>query len=126
MRLTKARLAALKHVEVQLTPTSVSALAASYAELGVARDVVVVVPTFTAAAAIVLASDLVATLPESVVAGTGLRVLSSPVPTEVQPIHLVWHQRTEHDPAQRAFRDLVIRALAPGSGRAPKGRSGAR
>jgi hypothetical protein len=40
-------------------------LAASYAALGVARDIAVVVPTFAAAAAVVAGTDLVGSLPVS-------------------------------------------------------------
>ena len=64
----RPQLAALRHVEVQVAPGRGSRpLAASYAALGVARDIAVVVPTFTAAAAIVAATDHVASLPASLV-----------------------------------------------------------
>jgi DNA-binding transcriptional LysR family regulator len=43
----------------------------------------------------------------------GLRAVASPIPLPATPIHLVWSERTHHDPAMRAFRDLIIRASAP-------------
>jgi DNA-binding transcriptional LysR family regulator len=116
-RITKARLAALRHVEVQVAPGRGSRpLAAGYAALGVARDIAVVVPTFTAAAAIVAGTDLVASLPDSLVEVLGprlaLRRLATPLAPIGTAINLLWHERTHQDPAQRAFRDVLVRAAA--------------
>src|SRR5262245_8153865 len=114
-RVTKAQLAALRHVEVQVAPGRGSRpLAASYAALGVERQIAVVVPTFTAAAAVVAGTDLVASLPASLVDVLGprlaLRRVATPLGPAGTPINLLWHERTHRDPAQRAFRDLVARA----------------
>ena len=111
-RVTKAQLAALRHVEVQVAPGRGNReLAASYAALGVARDIAVVVPTFTAAAAIVAATDLVASLPGSLVDVLAPRLALRRVATPLAPIdttlNLLWHERTHQDPALRAFRDLL-------------------
>jgi DNA-binding transcriptional LysR family regulator len=111
-RVTKKALAALRHVEVQVVPGRGSRpLAASYAALGVMREIAVVVPTFTAAAAVVSATDLVASLPATLVdvfgARFGLRVVATPLRPFTTTINLLWHERTEHDPALRAFRELV-------------------
>jgi DNA-binding transcriptional LysR family regulator len=111
-RVTKAELAALRHVEVQISPGRGNRdLAASYAALGVARDIAVVVPTFTAAAAIVAATDLVASLPGSLVDVLAPRFALRRVATPLAPIattlNLLWHDRTHQDPALRAFRDLL-------------------
>jgi DNA-binding transcriptional LysR family regulator len=114
-RVTKSQLAALRHVEVQVAPGRGSRpLAASYAALGVARDIAVVVPTFTAAAAVVAATDLVASLPASLVEvlgpRLGLRLVATPLPPIGTTINLLWHERTHRDPALRAFRELLTRA----------------
>jgi DNA-binding transcriptional LysR family regulator len=114
-KVSKAALAGLQHVEVEVAPGRGSRpLAASYAKLGMDRKIAVVVPTFTAAAAIVAATDHVASLPESVVAVLGprfkLRKLTTPVPPLAFSINLLWHDRTHDDTAQRAFRDLLWRA----------------
>ena len=110
--MTKAQLAALRHVEVQIAPGRGNRdLAASYAALGVVRDIAVVVPTFTAAAAIVAATDLVASLPGSLVDVLAPRFALRRVATPLAPIdttlNLLWHDRTHQDPALRAFRDLL-------------------
>jgi DNA-binding transcriptional LysR family regulator len=114
-RVTKAQLAGLRHVEVQVAPGRGSRpLAASYAALGVARDIAAVVPTFTAAAAVVAGTDLVASLPGSLMDVLGPRLALRRVATPLAPIrssiNLLWHERTERDPALRAFRELLARA----------------
>ncbi len=111
-RVTKQQLTALRHVEVQVAPGRGNRdLAASYAALGVARDIAVVVPTFTAAAAIVAATDLVASLPDSLVdllaPGFALRRLATPLAPIGTTLNLLWHDRTHQDPGLRAFRDLL-------------------
>jgi DNA-binding transcriptional LysR family regulator len=121
-RVSKAQLAALRHVEVTVAPGRGSRpLAASYAALGVARDIAVVVPTFTAAAAVVAGTDLVASLPASLVHVLGPRLALRRVATPLAPIgttiNLLWHERTQRDPALRAFRELIAHAVGPG--RAP-------
>jgi DNA-binding transcriptional LysR family regulator len=116
-KLTKAALAALRHVDVHVAPGRGSkALAAAYAALGVARDIAIVVPTFAAAAAVVAATDHVASLPATFVellgARLGLRRVATPLPPVAVTINLLWHERTHHDPAQRALRDLILRVVA--------------
>jgi DNA-binding transcriptional LysR family regulator len=111
-RATRAQLAALRHVEVQISPGRGNRdLAASYATLGVARDIAVVVPTFTAAAAIVAATDLVASLPGSLVDVLAPWFALRRVATSLAPIdttlNLLWHDRTHQDPALRVFRELL-------------------
>ena len=111
-RVSKAQLAALRHVEVQVAPGRGSRpLAASYAALGVARPIAVVVPTFAAAAAVVASTDLVGSLPDSLVSVLGPRLALRRVATPLAPIattiNLLWHERTHQDPALRAFRELL-------------------
>jgi DNA-binding transcriptional LysR family regulator len=114
-RISKSVLASLRHVEVHVVPGRGSRpLARAYAALGVARDIAVVVPTFTAAAAVVAASDYVTSLPASLVdvfgQRLGLRTVAAPLPPLAVTINVLWHERTHHDPAMRAFRDLLFRA----------------
>ncbi|MFP2961716.1 LysR family transcriptional regulator [Myxococcus sp. 1LA] len=116
-RISKSGLASLRHVEVQVAPgKGYRALPGTYARLGIARDVALVVPTFSAAAAVVAESNLVATLPASLVARLGPRLgiqtLQSPVPPLTITLNLWWHDRTHADPAMVAFRDLIRRAGA--------------
>jgi DNA-binding transcriptional LysR family regulator len=120
-RVTKTQLATLRHVEVQVAPGRGSRpLAATYAASGLERDIAVVVPTFTAAAAVVAATDYVASLPASLVdvlgARLGLRQVATPLPPVGTIINLLWHERTHRDPALRAFRDLLTRATGRRTG----------
>ena len=114
-RVIQTQLAALRHVEVQVAPGHGNRqLAARYAALGVARNIAVFVPTFTAAAAIVASTDLVASLPGSILKVLGPRLALRRVATPLAPvtttINLLWHERTHQDPALRAFRDLLVRS----------------
>lgn len=116
-RVSKTVLGELRHVDVQVVSgRGYRGLAASYARLAIPRETAVVVPTFAAAAAVVAASDLVATLPVSLIdvlgPRLGFRRVRSPVPQPRITLNLVWHERTHDDPAARAFRDLVTRAVA--------------
>ena len=108
----------LRHVAIDMAPGQVlrDLAGAAYARAGVVRDVVMTVPTFSAAAAVVSATDLVATVPASLfgVVGPLLRLRTLPAPIPPLPIvtNLCWHERTNADPAAAAFRDLVQRASA--------------
>jgi DNA-binding transcriptional LysR family regulator len=109
---------ALRHVGIDMAPgQGLRDLAgAAYARAGVLRDVVMTVPTFSAAAAVVSASDLVATVPASLFDVVGpllrLRTLRAPIPPLPIVTNICWHERTHADPAAAAFRDLVQRAAA--------------
>lgn len=114
-RVSKRVLATLRHVEVHVAPGKGSRpLAASYAALGITREISVTVPTFTAAAAVVSTTDFVASLPGTLLdvfgSRLGLRAVATPVRPLTTTINVLWHERTEHDPALRAFRELVKRA----------------
>jgi DNA-binding transcriptional LysR family regulator len=113
-RVSKRALATLEHVEVHVSPGRGSRpLAASYAELGIARTIAVFVPTFTAAAAVVSKTDLVASLPgtllDTLAEPLALRAIATPLRSVSATINLVWHERTDSDPAVRAFRAVVLR-----------------
>lgn len=68
------------------------------------------VPTFSAAATVVGATDLVAGMPRRVAerfAATTLRIVASPLPTMAFRMELQWHAHTHHDPIASAFREVV-------------------
>jgi len=116
-RATKRMLMAERYVEVHVAFGKPSRLVErSFARLGIARDIAAIVPTFSAAAAVVAATDLLATIPASVVdvlgSSLGLRVVASALRTPPIQMHLSWHQRTHTDPALVLFRDLVQRAAS--------------
>jgi len=118
-RLTRRALGSLRHVGVEMAPGRGfrDRVASAYARARIERAVTLTVPTFAAAAAVAAATDLVATLPVSLltVHGThlGLRTIDGPVPVQTVPMALSWHDRTHTDPAMCAFRGLVRRAITP-------------
>jgi DNA-binding transcriptional LysR family regulator len=89
--------------------------AGAYARAGVPREVALVVPSFTAAAAVVAQTDLVATLPHSLfevlAPRLGIRTLRAPIPPLFVTMKLGWHERTHADAAAVGFRDLLRRAV---------------
>ncbi len=116
-RPTRSVLESMRHVAVEMAPGRGFRDPASraYERAGVRRDVAVVVPTFTAAAAVVADTDLLATLPRSLtdVLGPrlGLGVVRAPIELVV-PMSLRWHERTHADPAMEFFRGLVRRVAS--------------
>ena len=116
-RLSRRGLASLRHVGVEMAPGRGfrDQLTLAYARARTDRTVSMTVPTFAAAAAVAAATDLVATLPASLLAahGTplGLRRATGPVPAHSVTISLCWHERTHADPAMIEFRALVRRAI---------------
>lgn len=90
--------------------------AASFRRAKAERVVVLTVPSFSAAAEVVAQTDLVSMLPASLYAAKakalGLRALSTSLPPHRTRFSLCWHERTHADPAARAFRELVRRAVA--------------
>jgi len=116
--ISKRLLGELRHVDVQVAPgRGYRGLASAYAQRGIDRDVALIVPSFTAAAAIVGETDFVATLPEKFVArfgrAFGVAKLAVSAPPLSIAIKLAWHERTEHDPLMRVFREIVEAAVQP-------------
>lgn len=117
-RLSRERLGTLRHVAVELAPGRGfrDPVAAAYARAGVEREVSVTVATFAAAAAVAARSDLVATLPASLLTAQGkalgLIAVRGAVPKHSVALALCWHERTQVDPATSTFRDLVRAVIA--------------
>jgi len=115
-RVARTQLEALRHVDVHVAfGHEFQALTSTYRRLGIERQVALVVPSFIAAAAIVAATDLVATLPESLIHrfgdSFGICSLAPSAPRLTVAMHLAWHERTDNDPPMRTFRDLVVRTM---------------
>jgi len=118
-RLSRQRMAQLRHVAVELAPGRGfrDRLSQAYARQKLERNVVTTVSSFTAAATVAAASELVATLPLSVLTlfarKLGLVPVEGPVPRYAVTMSLCWHERTHADPAMAAFRQVVREALSP-------------
>jgi DNA-binding transcriptional LysR family regulator len=116
-RAGRRALAAERHAEVHVAfgkPSQV--VERAYQKLAITRQIAVVVPTFTAAAAVVAATDLIAGVPESVVQALspalGLRIVATPLRVPPIAMYLSWHQRTHGDPALSLFRELIVQAVS--------------
>ena len=113
---SRRQLGSLRHVDVQVAPgKGYRGLASTYARLGIPRDVALVVPSFVAAAAIIASTDFVATLPASFVLhfgrSLGIAALAPAAPRVSVFVKLAWHDRTEHDAAMKAFREIVVTSV---------------
>jgi DNA-binding transcriptional LysR family regulator len=74
------------------------------------------VPSFTAAAHIVLHTDAIATLPRrlahSLADDLGLDLVDAPVALPALQLAMYWHERSHRDPASRWLREVVRREVA--------------
>lgn len=116
-RVTRRALGELRHVRVEMVPGKNfrDPFAAAFSHVGIPREIMVTVPSFTAAAEIVATGDLVTMLPTSFLRakgdGLGLREVPTSLPPHAIPIAMCWHERTHADPAARAFREIVRAVL---------------
>ena len=103
-----------EHV-VTAAGTGAADLEAALARARIERRVMLSLPGFLGLAAIVSASDLVATLPrqigELLARNAGLRVLACPFPVPSFTVKQHWHARFHQDPANRWLREQVAALL---------------
>lgn len=79
-------------------------------KLGQRRAVTLSVKSFLILPELLRASDMVAVLPERLVAGVdGLAICEPPLEVPGFSQCAVWHERTHHDPAHRWLRELLFR-----------------
>jgi DNA-binding transcriptional LysR family regulator len=111
------RLQLLRHVAVEMVPGKGfrDPVAGAYARAGIPRSVVLTVPTFTSAAAIVAETGYVTTLPSSLYSALaprfGLRTIAG-APAHMVSMCMWWHERTHADEALVAFRAVLRRAVS--------------
>lgn len=119
-RVTPARFASSRHVAVSRREAARGPVDAGLEELGLVRDIAVIVTSFSTALALARSSDLVATVPERHTAAlrAGLHAFPLPFPTPPISISLLWHPRFDADPAHRWLRGLVREVVAARGGSA--------
>jgi DNA-binding transcriptional LysR family regulator len=127
--ITAERFAACGHVMVSHSAQTVDPVDEALGVLGLARNVVVVAPSFPAALAIACASDLVAQVTDVFLSAdqacrgasprTEAQVFELPVHTAAFAISQMWHPRMDVDPAHRWLRGLVHSVCRKKSGDAP-------
>lgn len=109
-RLTLHRFSRLRHMLVSPEGEGVAYVDHLLAREGLAREVAVRVPHFSVAERLLVASDLVATLPSRLVRQMDADAVSSvrpPFETATFTMRAAWHRRTLASPSHRWFRSLV-------------------
>lgn len=85
-------------------------------ERGLTRRVTRIVPFFSSAMGLAATSDLVFTLSDRAVTAhphrEGLQVLVPPLALQNYALNLVWHPRSDQDPAHRWLRELLLAVAA--------------
>ncbi|MCE9580517.1 MAG: LysR family transcriptional regulator [Deltaproteobacteria bacterium] len=116
-RLTLAHYLELGHVLVAPRGAPGGLVDAALERMGRARNVVVRVQHFLAAAFVVARSDLVVTCPRTLHAAAapelGLEALAPPVALAIDHTAVVWHDRVHADPGHTWLRGHVKRLVAP-------------
>lgn len=112
--LTAKSYVALEHVLVTPRGLPGSSVDSALEPLGLTRRVVLRIPHFAAAAAVVAETDLVVTLPADFASGLARRLglVTRAVPFALRPssFHIGYSSTYEGDPAHRWFRQRVIEA----------------
>jgi DNA-binding transcriptional LysR family regulator len=110
-RVTLRRIAAAEHIGVSRRGRTRGALDDILEQRGLARRVVAVVPTFTAAAHIITSSPLTGLIPASyaalVSALTGAHLYEIPADLPTLPLSQAWHVRHDLDPAHHWLRSQI-------------------
>lgn len=113
--LTVERFAAARHVGVTPRPGEDSPVDAALVELGLQRQVVLLVPSTFSALIAASRTDLVASVPErtarGMAASLGLAIFALPVVVQSEPMRMAWHPRHRVDPAHRWLRECIQRLL---------------
>lgn len=113
---TLARWAALEHAIVSPTGGRRGEVDRLLEARGLSRRVRVSAPHFSTALALVAETDLVLTTYASVARrlapSFGLALRPPPLAMPDFPVHLLWHPRTDSDPAQRWLRGVIAETIS--------------
>ena len=113
-RITPARYAAGRHVFVSRRGRDRGPIDDALQKLGLERQIATIVGGFSAALALVRASDLIASVPErhTGILRAGMHSFALPFPALEVTVSLLWHPRLDADPAHRWLRGCVREACA--------------
>jgi DNA-binding transcriptional LysR family regulator len=108
-RITPARYAAGRHIAVSRRGLDKGPIDEALKPLGLEREIVTFVDSFSAALALARASDLVASVPERHTGNLRAGMHSFPLPVGMPEftVSLLWHPRLDADPAHRWLRGCV-------------------
>jgi DNA-binding transcriptional LysR family regulator len=113
-KMTPQRYASFPHISVSRRGRSNGPVDRALAEVGLSRDVTIIVPSFSAALAIARTSDLVASVPQrqTGLACADMHAFPLPVPAEEITVSQTWHPRHDADPAHRWLRSCLRQICA--------------
>jgi DNA-binding transcriptional LysR family regulator len=108
-RITPARFAAGHHIAVSRRGLDKGPIDEALKPLGLEREIVTFVDSFSAALALARASDLIASLPERHTGNLRAGMHGFPLPVSMPEftVSLLWHPRLDADPAHRWLRGQV-------------------
>jgi DNA-binding transcriptional LysR family regulator len=108
-RITPQRYAAGRHIAVSRRGLDRGPIDEALKPLGLEREIVTFVDSFSAALALARASDLIASVPERHTGNlrAGMHSFRLPISTPDFTISLLWHPRLDADPAHRWLRGCV-------------------
>ena len=106
---TLSRYTAASHVRVARRDNDKSPIDDALAAFGLDREIATIVGGFSAALALARASDLVASVPERHPGDlrAGMHTFALPLPIPGITISMLWHPRSDGDPAHRWLRGCV-------------------
>ncbi|MBB3228148.1 DNA-binding transcriptional LysR family regulator [Luteibacter sp. Sphag1AF] len=109
--LTPEEYCSLGHLLVSPSGRMEGLMDARLRDMGLSRDVLVSAPYGDSIGALLLASDLVCTLPQGMIEALGPGVEAYALPFRVPDMSLAmaWHRRLDKQPAQRWLRDEITR-----------------
>lgn len=113
-KMTAARYAASPHVHVSRRDNDRGPVDDALAALGLKRDIAATVGSFSAALALARASDAIATVHERHTGSMfgGMHSFALPLPIPQFTVSLLWHPRSDGDPAHRWLRGCLLEACA--------------
>ena len=115
-RMTARRYAEAHHVTVSPKGKRSGPIDHALAELGQTREHITTVTSFVVAAHLVAATDLVGSLPRSLVAHMSrtLAITALDIPASIPDfdISLIWHQRDQHDVAHHWLRQQILESFS--------------
>lgn len=113
--MSPARYAGGRHVMVSRTGAERGPIDEALAHLGLEREVATFVGGFSAALALARSTDLVATVPQRQTGNlrAGLVTVPLPFPAPEIPVSMLWHPRTDADPAHRWLGGCVREVCGP-------------
>ena len=114
--MTPSRYASGRHISVSRQGLGRGPIDEALTALGLEREIVTIVGSFSAALALARVSDLIASVPERHTGNlrAGMHSFALPVRTPEITVSLLWHPRLDADPAHRWLRALVIDTVEAG------------